>query len=297
MSQPNSRAEGAIPTVIKIEDGQDLLEALQDREKKKRLAEMERHQGLQEPEQPSFLLQDQGKQQHRLARQLLLPQLPCKAGNAISFAKYWKHFGIGLGPQHYPMLKDKMNELRIFRGEKEMTYREWEKLDNWFFRACQQSTEEDTGTVGKDKSDRTKDTNTTTQTNANGNLDEMEVEAENRVKKITEKLQKAKEDLRKAQKRKRDHYKSEAEFWVKSSEVFKQKAARDTQKADSEKSQAEWNGMMAKMYAEQLGRSPSTAIATPSTGERRPGDGHLDKRQRTTSEENRPLLAKRKPQW
>ncbi|KAF5693064.1 modin [Fusarium denticulatum] len=329
MSQPNPRAEGAIPTVIKIEDGQDLLEAIKDREKKKRLAEMEKRvmeafekvkprmceQAVKETQeyldQRDWVKDCKNPSSHPcyyrikggssidwpecfyypnfLVMQAIWPENSTVERIAISFAKHWKHVGIGFGPERYPMLKDKMSELSLFRGEKEMTYEEWRKLDGWLSQACQQSTGQDARTVGNDKPDKTKDTNTTPQANKDDNLDEMEVAAESRVKRMMEKLQKAKEDLRKVQKRKRDHYKAEAEFWTKSSEVFKKKAAKDTHQADSEKGKAEWNAMMAKMYAEKLGRSSTTATATPSSSERRPGDGHLDKRQRTASRVNKPL--------
>ncbi|KAF5564928.1 hypothetical protein FNAPI_1896 [Fusarium napiforme] len=336
MSQPTPRAEGAIPTVIKIEDGQDLLEALQDREKKKRLAEMEKRvmeafekvkprmceQAVKETQeyldQRDWVKDCKNPSSHPcyyrikggssidwpdsfyypnfLVMQAIWPENSTVERIAISLSKHWKHVGIGLGPEHYPMLKDKVRELRLFRGEKQMKYEEWERLDDWFFRAYQQRIDEDMGIVGKDKPNKTKDPNTTPQTSKDDNLDEMEAAAENRVKNIMEKLQKAKEDLRKVQKRKRDHYQAEAEFWTKSSEVFKKKAAKDNQQADSDKKKAEWNDLMAQAYAEKLGRSPSTATATPS-GERRPGDGHLDKRQRTTSGGNKTSFGKIKKQW
>ncbi|RKL47186.1 hypothetical protein BFJ72_g2177 [Fusarium proliferatum] len=328
MSQPNSRAEGAIPTVIKIEDGQDLLEALQDREKKKRLSEMEKRvmeafekvkprmcdQAIKEtqeyldqrdwvkdcknPSNHPFYYRIKGGScidspgsfyyPNFLVMQAIWPENSTLHRIAASFAKYWKCAEMVEGPEHYPMLKDTAREMKLFGGLLDMSWKEWRQRDHWFAKACEQRIEEEED-AGTDKPEESNETNSDTQTDTNATLDELEAAAEKRVKRMVERLQKAKEDLRKVQKRKRDHYKAEAEFWIKSSEVFKKKAARDIRQADSEKAQAEWNAMMAKKYASKLGVSSTTAPAASSSSERRPGDGHLDKRQRTGSKSGRPL--------
>ncbi|RBR12416.1 hypothetical protein FVER53590_09267 [Fusarium verticillioides] len=318
MSQRNPRAEGAIPTVIKIEDGQDLLEALQDREKKKRLAEMEKRvmeafekvkprmceQAVKEtqeyldqrdwvkdcknPSNHPFYYRIKGGScidspgsfyyPNFLVMQAIWPHNHTVFRIAVSFAKYWKCAKMVDGPEHYPMLKDTAQEMKLFGGVLDMSWREWRQLDHWFAEHCEQRIEEEEQ-AGKDKPEESKDTNTT--------LDDLETAAERSVKRLSEKLQKATEHLRRVQKRKRDTYRAEAELRMKTAEALKNKAARDAQQADREKVQAEWNSMMAQKYTSKLEVSPTTATTTPSSGEQRPGNGHLDKRQRTTSGGNK----------
>ncbi|KAF5701946.1 modin [Fusarium globosum] len=311
MSQPNPRAEGAIPTVIKIEDGQDLLEALQDREKKKRLAEMERRvmeafekvkprmcdEAVKETqayldqrdwEAPASTPQEASTIQNFLVMQAIWPENHTVFRIAVSFAKYWKCGEMVEGPEHYPMLKDTAREMKLFGGELDMSWREWRQRDHWFAQICEQRIEEEED-ADADKPEESKGTNNDIQTDTPPTLDELETAAEMRVKRMAEKLQKAKEGLRRVQKRKRDTYKAEAELRMKTSEALKSKAAKDAKQAATEKAQAEWNAMMAKKYASKLGVSSTTAPAASSSGERRPGDGHLDKRQRTGSKSGRPL--------
>ncbi|KAF5614225.1 uncharacterized protein FSUBG_105 [Fusarium subglutinans] len=335
MSQPNSRAEGAIPTVIKIEDGQDLLQALQDREKKKRLAEMERHvmeafekvkprmckQAVKEtqayldqrdwvkdcknPSNHPFYYRIKGGScidspgsfyyPNFLVMQAIWPENSTVHRIAASFAKYWKCADMVEGPEHYPMLNDTAQEMRLFGGLLDMSWKEWRQRDYWFAKTCEQRIEEEED-YGTENPEESKDTNNDTQADNNATLDELENAAERRVKRMMDKLQKATDDLRRVQKRKRDTYKAEAEMRIKTSEALKNKAARDTRQANDEKQKAEWNTMMANKYSSKLGVS-TTATAASSSGERRPGDGHLDKRQRTTSEGNKPLLAKNRLKW
>ncbi|PNP61147.1 hypothetical protein FNYG_14235 [Fusarium nygamai] len=331
MSQPNPRAEGAIPTVIKIEDGQDLLEALQDREKKKRLAEMERRvmeafekvkprmckqavtetqayldqrdwvKDCKNPSNHPFYYRIKGGScidspgsfyyPNFLVMQAIWPDNSTVHRIAASFAKYWKCAEMVEGPEHYPMLKDAAQEMKLFGEVLDMTWSEWKQRDYWFAKACEQHIEEEEE-AGTDKPEGSKDTNNDTQTDTNTTLDELETAAERRVKRLSEKLQKATEHLRRVQKRKRDTYKAEAELRMKTADALKNKAARDAQQADREKVQAEWNSMMATKYTSKLEVSPTTATTTPSSGERRPGDGHLDKRQRTASGGNKTFFAK-----
>lgn len=172
--------------------------------------------------------------------------------------------------------------MKLFGGELDMSWRQWRQRDHWFAQICEQRIEEEQD-ADADKPEESKGTNNDIQTGIPPTLDELETAAEKSVKRMAEKLQKAKECLRRVQKRKRDTYTAEAELRMKTSEALKSKAAKDAKQAASEKAQAEWNAMMAKKYASKLGVSSPTAPAASSSGERRPGDGHLDKRQRTAS--------------
>ncbi|KAF5985030.1 hypothetical protein FCOIX_2291 [Fusarium coicis] len=337
MSQRNPRAEGAIPTVIKIEDGQDLLEALQDIKKKKRLTEMEKRvmeafekvkprmceeavketqeyldqrdwaKDCKNPSNHPFYYRIKGGScidspgsfyyPNFLVMQAIWPDNHTVFRIAVSFAKYWKCAKMVDGPEHYPILKDTAQEMKLFGGVLDMSWREWRQLDHWFAEHCEQRIEEEEQ-AGKDKPEESKDTNKdNTQTETSTTLDQLETEAESRVKRLSVKLQKATEHLRRVQKRKRDTYKAEAELRMKTAEALKSKAARDAQKADREKVQAEWNSMMAKKYTRKLEVSPTTATTTPSSGEWRPGDGHLDKRRRTTSGGSKTRFLKSMKQW
>ncbi|KAF4450634.1 hypothetical protein F53441_6295 [Fusarium austroafricanum] len=222
-----------------------------------------------------------------LVMQAIWPDNPTVARIAQSFAKYWMHLEIEDGPEHYPVLKNKKLELRLFRGKVDMSWSEWNKCDAWYEivapRLSEDEEEEEAneGDAGNDGTRTTKGTGKNAQNIDNLSLDQMESAAESRVKRIRTELNDAKKDLRKVQEKQRDKLKTVVEYWKMSAEGSKKKAADDTKRAKENMARAERFTREMEIYNKKLGDSITSSRDTSLlSGERKSGDAHPAKRKR-----------------